>query len=526
MKLFIPLVMLCLSYQSIVYAQVDNYSAGSNGQKLDWMMYYLDNHYVDSVNSDSLAEVAIRSVVKSLDPYSKYLTKEEVEKQTNSDNGYSGKSFGFNYYAISDTSVVTYINTGGAADIAGLLKGDQLISMDGRSLIGNRQVLGDADKDDSVQQITLQVLRNRTESITLTVDKILTPSKSVLAAFMVTGEIGYIKLGSFTLKTMDEFSGSLEFLKSIGMQSLILDLRGNAGGVKDQAAELADVFLSGDKLIYYQDGTNTDRVEYRTKEDGAWEWGKLVIMQDRRTASASEIFVGAMQDWDRAVIIGEPSYGKGLVQQSYRLGDGSNIRLTIGRYYTPSGRHIQRDEEGCLDNYIDAFKANALTHQVKGPESIFMNTMGDRKVVYCDGGIVPDIYYLWEDPDQVDLNNLLESNKLYNFVTQYVLDNRQALMGEYKSVSHISDDRIREAFMLRDLRRYVSKWYPQTQLPNNFPNNVIHKMKVWLVSQLWHDNAYYEMESKGDRSMYRAREIIENKLHDKLGVKWTKDQLK
>ena len=508
---------------SSLSGQIDNYTAGLNGQKFDWLLYYLEENYVDEVNRDSLTEIAIRSLVAQLDPYSTYKTKEEVEEQQNADKGYSGKATGFNFYMINDTALVTYIFSGGPAEKAGLIKGDLITHVNGESVIGAdynylKSIFDNKEND----LVDLGIKRDRKYDQRLHFDKALVPWLSVNAAYMMTESIGYIKLGKFTLKTMEEFIPSLNYLKSLGMQEVILDLRGNNGGVKNQALELADVFLGSGKKVYSTGGANLESEEYIAQDGGEWERGKVVILQDAYTASASEIFVAAMQEWDRAVVLGVSTYGKGLIQQSYKLGDGSNIRLTIGRYYTPTGRHLQRtgtNNNDWLQPYRDALRKNSLTKDLVVTDDLKTKTMGGRNILAGPGGIIPDIHYIFESKEDWSLINQLKNNgSLYYFTTNYVFNNRADMISKYKSVNALFTDRLFEAFMLKDLRSYLKNSYPNISLPSNFPNNIINQVKTWMASQLWHDNAFYEADNMDDRTMFRAREVIENDLHDSLGV--------
>ena len=524
MRRLLPLIAFLITLPYILSAQVENYSAGLEGQKLDWLLYYLDENYVDSLDNGEMAEVAIRAIVEKLDPYSVYQTKEEVEEQMNADKGYSGVAVGFSYYFLRDTAIVTYVHSDGPAQIAGLKRGDQIIQMDGEKITNQagRKKLEIVINEKSINSISLDVIRYRTTPKKINIEKGLVPWRSVNAAYMITNSIGYIKLGKFTLKTMEEFLPALNLLKSKGMQELILDMRNNAGGVKDQALSLADEFLSEGKVVYSTGGHNIKKEQYISKSGGAWERGKVTILQDAYTASASEIFIAALQEWDRAVVMGVSTYGKGLIQQSYKLGDGSNIRLTIGRYFTPTGRHLQRsgnNENDWMTPYKDILYSNSLTSKLDVPNSLKMKTMGGRSILAGRGGIIPDIYYVYKDDSDWSLYNRLNNlGLLYEFATDYVHRNRQEIYSEYETTSALVEDRIREAFMLKEFREFLISREQGLILPSNFPNNIIWQLKTWMASQLWHDNAYYEVENGDDRLVFRAMEVSRGKVHDNLGV--------
>ena len=514
------IILFILGISLTLSSQVDNYSAGYNGQKLDWLLFYLQTEYVDEVDNSRLADIAIERIVKELDPYSQYQNKEEVEAQRNADKGYSGKAAGFNFYFLKDTAIVTYVHSGGPAEEVGLKRGDQILSVNGKGMIGKKykelkQVLNDPDTE------ALKINFKRVNSyFDIDLNKSLVPWLSVKSAYMIDNNLGYIKLSKFTMKTMEEFLASFSYLKGQGMSSMILDLRGNNGGVKDQALQLADQFLPAGKLIFYQDGENMEKEESFSSANGVFLSGKVVIIQDEYTASASEIFIGAMQDWDRAVILGKPSYGKGLVQQSYKLGDESNIRLTVGKYYTPTGRHLQRpaEEDDWLAPYKDALYNNSITSQLDVPAKMKALTKGGRQIIVGSGGIIPDVHYVPAAEKSEILTKLIDSGYLYEFAVDYVHANRLTLLAEHKTIKSFMSNRIFEAFMLQEMRRYLRSNASHINLPDEFPADVIQQVRKWIASLLWHDNAYYEVENTKDKVMYRAIEINKGKIHDNLGV--------
>jgi carboxyl-terminal processing protease len=248
-------------------------------------------------------------------------------------------------------------------------------------------------------------------------------------------------------------------------------------------------------------------------------------LQNEYTASASEVFIGALQDWDRAVVLGTTTYGKGLIQQSYKLGDGSNIRITIGRYTTPSGRALLRtraEAEDVMLPYREALKANSLTSDLTLPDELITRSKSGRSIVAGDGGIVPDIHYIYEPEINAFQKDMNDAGLLYQFVTEYIHRERHNIMKQYTSVSGLMKDRMFEAFMLQELRKFLEQNRPFYNMPRNFPDPMIYQIKTWMASQLWHDNAYHEADNEDDRLLWRAREVMEGTMHDKLGIQYRK----
>jgi len=331
---FPPLMvfLLCFFFQSCLSAQETsqetkstdnseesaepNYYGGDAAKKLDWAMFYLQNHYVDSTHNDYLVEIAIRSMLEKLDPFSKYQSIKELEKQQQADNGISEEGIGITLYPLADKAMITDITIDGPADKAGLKRGDLILKVDNQSMINLRMdTIANRIKGPDSTNVKITFERNGTTE-NMTIQRAPVPLHSVDAAHMLTDKVGFIKVGRFNFLTVPEFQKALTNLKKEGMQSLILDLRGNLGGVVDASVGLADEFLPKKKLIIFTHSHNAEREEHYTEKDGGFESGKVVILVNKSTASASEIFTASMQDWDRALVIGQSSYGKGLIQHT------------------------------------------------------------------------------------------------------------------------------------------------------------------------------------------------------------------
>ena len=310
--------------------------------------------YVDSVNVDSLQGKALQEIMNDLDPHSVYLPPVDL-KEANEDLAGNFDGIGVEFNLFSDTVNVVYVIQNGPSDKAGLQIGDKILKVNDSTLAGKRlsvDEIKDIIRGPGGSKAVLQVLRNNQQQ-TITVTRGTIPVPSVDAAYMIDKTTGYIKLNKFTESSYEEFMHAMEILKKQGLQSLILDLEDNGGGFMNEAVDIADEFLDGDKLVVYTEGVNNKKREYRCKRPGLFETGKLVVLVDEFSASASEVLAGALQDWCRATIIGRRTFGKGLVQEQYPLGDGSALRLTVARYYTPLGRSIQRSYEKGKKIYMD-----------------------------------------------------------------------------------------------------------------------------------------------------------------------------
>ena len=362
------------------------------------IMNLIENKYVDDVNVKALADTAIEAVLSKLDPHSVFIPADELEEYNEEIKG-SFYGIGIEFNIFDDTLNVTNVLKDGPGYIAGLKVGDKIIKA-GPIAIAGKKMDGDSIRKvlrgDRGSKVNVTVLRNK-ELLNIEIERDIIPVTSVDAYYMIDSVTGYIRLNKFSTQTYREFMLSLEELKKQHLQKLILDLRGNGGGVLDEAVEIADEFLEGDKLITYTEGKHSPKKEYRCRREGQFEKGELVILVDEGTASASEVLAGALQDWDRATIIGRRSFGKGLVQEQYELGDNSALRLTIARYYTPSGRSIQRSYvnggKAYYEEIAKRFSNGGVLNadSVKTDSSKIYKTHAGKKI-YGGGGIAPDFF--------------------------------------------------------------------------------------------------------------------------------------
>ncbi|MBP6285155.1 MAG: S41 family peptidase, partial [Paludibacteraceae bacterium] len=323
-------------------------------QKLYYSYGAITNFYVDKVDSTKLTEWAIKGMLDALDPHSSYLTASEVKESTESLQG-SFDGIGVSFNIVEDTLIVVQSITGGPSEKLGIFPGDKIIYVNDTLVAGVKMKTSDITKrlkGPKGTKVDVQILRNNKLSLfNITRDRI--PIFSIDAEYMIDATIGYIKVNRFAGTTHKEVVDAIASLKKKGMKSLILDLQGNGGGYLQSAIEIADEFLAGKRTIVYTEGVNQARQTATSERKGLFETEKLAVLVDEYSASASEIVSGAVQDWDRGVIVGRRTFGKGLVQRPIPMPDGSEIRLTVARYYTPSGRSIQRPYEKGNEQYND-----------------------------------------------------------------------------------------------------------------------------------------------------------------------------
>ena len=387
-----------------------NVSFSGKGSVMDQVLDYVKNKYVDTVNFATLENKGIQSMLQDLDPHSTFIPASDL-RDVNQELEGNFDGVGIEFFLVNDTIMVVSTVSGGPAESVGILSGDRIISIDDTVVAGkhisDQQVVHKLRglKGTKVKIGVKRGVSNDLRFFTVTRDKI--PLYSIDASYMIDAHTGYIKINRFSETTPDEFDKAIDTLKKQGMTSLIIDLRQNGGGILESATAVADELLDQQKEIVYTKGRVFSKTDYKTRVLGEFEDGALAILIDEGTASASEIVAGAIQDWDRGVIVGRRSFGKGLVQEQYPLSDGSALRLTIAKYYTPSGRCIQKP----YDHDINAYYGEVLQRYHKGEftnaDSIhFQDTTkyytSKGRVVHGGGGIVPDIFV---PLDTSDFNN-------------------------------------------------------------------------------------------------------------------------
>ncbi len=404
--------------------------------KLNNILNIIETNYVDSVNRNELVETAIPAILKKLDPHTVYITAKDLIRANEPLQG-NFEGIGISFSTLSDTILIISTIPNGPSEKAGILAGDKIIYVND-SLIAGRGI-----SDESIMsmlkgprgtKVKVRIQRKNQDSLlsfNITRDKI--PLVSLDVAYMINPNTGFIRITNFALSTYDEFMKALSELKGKGMTQLIIDLRGNTGGIMEAAIEIAEQFLRKGQLIVYTKGRNQPRNEFRARGNGAFESGNLVILIDETSASASEILAGALQDNDRGTIIGRRSFGKGLVQEPVSFSDGSGMRLTVARYYTPSGRSIQKPYNNGFEEYYEDLNNRFNRHEFESSDSIHFPdslrfTTNSGRIVYGGGGIMPDKFVPY-DTSMISPYFLRVRPLIYQYALKYTENNREKLNG-------------------------------------------------------------------------------------------------
>ncbi len=502
---------LCVSGQDIQ----------SQAVKFGRVLRLVDAFYVDTANVEKLTENAIVDLLGKLDPHSVYITKSEVEEMNQPLEG-NFEGIGISFNIIQDTLIVMTTIPGGPSEKVGLRPGDRIIKVDAKNIasigIKSQDVFGFL-RGNKGTTVNLKILRKGEAApldFTIIRDKI--PIYSLDASFLLNKETAYIKLNRFSATTIEEYLAAMKNLgKQEKIRNLILDLRGNGGGYLGAAYELANQFLEANKLIVYTEGIHSPRKDYRSSTNGDFLKGNLVILIDEGTASASEIVSGAIQDWDRGVLIGRRSFGKGLVQQPFALNDGSMIRLTTAHYYTPAGRNIQKPYKDNLENYrndyLKRYEHGELFSKdsILYADSLMTNTLVTKRKVFSGGGIVPDIFVPLDTSIHYKyFNNLVRKNIFFPYVISFIDQQREQLLVKYPNFQNFKNKFVVSPTVLNDLMALGEKSGVKREEESLklMQNVIFRQIRALIARDLYEPGDYFKILVEDDDEVKKAIEVL------------------
>ena len=486
--------------------------------KFNSVLRYIDESYVDTINMSAFLEEAIPSVVEGLDPHSQYFTSEQMMRLTEELEGhFSG--IGVEFFVQQDTIVIMGIINGGPSEAAGIMPGDRIVTVNDSLVAGknitNTGVVGSL-RGESGSKVTLGIYRKpNPELIKITVTRGDIPVNSVETAYMITEEIGLVKVAKFGGNTFNEFISALSKLKNQGCQSFIIDLRGNEGGYLEAATSMTNEFLPKGDLIVYAEGRNFPRSDSYATGSGTCKTNDLVVLIDELSASSSEIFAGAIQDNDRGLVIGRRSFGKGLVQSQRLFKDGSAMRLTVARYYTASGRSIQRSyEKGKNAEYeMEAvyryMQGDYASDTIDSVHMIPYKTMGGR-TVYGGSGIMPDVFI---PRDTLAMNSYYNSLMNKGFVQEYAAyytDTNRSKLENFDSWSDLNDYLKKQPILLNLVSYADSKGVRRRPYLINESGELLESiLRGFIVRHFWGYDGYYPVYFESDSLVNKAVELLE-----------------
>lgn len=517
-------IALALLLAVLAFAPAAAQRGDMDARKLQLALYAITNLYVDSTDEGKLVEDAIVGMLEKLDPHSNYMDPEETKAMTEPLQG-NFDGIGIQFNVLTDTLYVIQVIPGGPSEKVGLMAGDRIIFVNDTLIAGVKMKTPDIMKrlrGPKGTEVRVKVLRNKDpELIEFKIIRGKIPVHSLDAAYMADKQTGYIKLNRFAASSADEFREALEKLRQEGMKQLILDLQGNGGGYLNIAIELADEFLGKDKLIVYTEGSRQSREEAKATWRGGFEEGRLVVLVDESSASASEILSGAVQDWDRGVIVGRRTFGKGLVQKPIPLPDGSMMRLTVSRYYTPTGRCIQKPyENGQLDAYehdlIDRYNRGELmsADSIHFPHSMKYHTLETKRIVYGGGGIMPDLFIPVDTSRYTDYHRKLVATGLVNRIAMNYLDRNRAQMNKkYPQFAQFKQDFVVTEEVMQELLALAEEekiTFEETQYNRSKPLIQL-QIKALIARDLYDMAEYFQVINDDNASYQKALELINDK---------------
>lgn len=486
----------------------------SKSEKIQEIINILDNNYVDDINGEKIFEKAIGDMLHDLDPHSNYIPAKDLKAVNESIEGKFG-GIGVRFFVIRDTICVTNVIPNSPSEIAGLKAGDKIIKIEKEKVAGkklsNDKIMSKL-KGDPGTNVKITILRNG-KLIPKQIERNIIAIESVICANMLTQNIGYLKIEQFSVTTYDEFSKAVDLLKDKGMKKLIIDLRNNGGGVLQTATQILDEFLKAGLPIVKTKGIHEGTRVYRSTNGGVLENTELCVLINENSASASEILAGAIQDNDRGTIIGRRSFGKGLVQRDIQLKDGSDLRLTIARYYTPTGRCIQKHYNGHIEDYykeqMDRYDNGEL---YKPDSSIFVDSLKFKtpkgKIVYGGGGIMPDVFIPFDSTGtSIYLTELMYSGAMQGFAFDFVSDKRT----KWKSAEIYNKDFQVSENMIIEFTKYAQKYFDVKINKSELIHSkklIAKNLKQEIARQLWIEQGHFIVSSPYDKEIQKAISIL------------------
>lgn len=530
----------------IVFVLLSNITIAQQDEKETTLKFeevfgYLDAFYLEDFDGPKITDAAIVAMLKELDPHTYLIPKEDVQQSNSQING-SFVGVGIRFEIRDDTLRVVNTIEGGPCEKVGVRAGDKIVEVDGENIAGIGLKTSDVRKylmGEKGTNVAMGIKRRgEKDLLSFDVKRDKIPLHSIPAYYMASPKTGYIKVTSFSRTTPNELVKAITELKGKGMKNLILDLQGNGGGLLSTAKFMADMFLNNDKMIVYAKGRSyrrenyiADNKDYRGnyymgEKKGVFEKGKLVVLTDENSASASEIVSGSLQDWDRALIVGRRTFGKGLVQRPYKLSDGSILRVTVARYYTPSGRFIQKPYDKGVDEYYkakaDLFKNGEYMHRdsIKLPDSLKTKTLLLGRTVYGGGGIMPDVFVPLDTMELSDMYRQLNRKGIINdFAFNYVDAQRDDLLKKYKNFSDYKNNELTTQDFMNNFFEFAKKEGVEFNESDYKTSEKIIKtlLKARIASNLWGFEKYYEIYNEKENEIFiKALELIEGKYIDNL----------
>ncbi len=516
-KYFLTLLLSLFLLPGVAFSQ---FRPSPEGLKLERTLQMINGLYVDDVDTKELTETAIRAMLRELDPHSTYLTEEEVKAMNEPLQG-NFEGIGISFNMVTDTLYVMEVIGGGPSQKVGIMPGDKFIYVNDTLIAGvkmNNQDVIRRLRGPKGTSVEVKVLRRGVpELITFRIVRDQIPITSIDATYMVTDEIGYIRLSRFGISSGEEFREAERALKKQGMKHLIFDLTDNGGGILQTANEVASEFLEDGKLIVYTEGKNQPRYTMHASGKGQLTEGRVVVLVNSNSASASEILAGALQDWDRAVVVGRRTFGKGLVQRQLPLPDGTMIRLTVARYYTPTGRSIQKpykpgDPDGYQQDFMNRYEHGELfdADSIHFPDSLKYTTLVNKRTVYGGGGIMPDCFVPMDTTGTM-LHGRLNANGVINKVAISEVDkNRKELLQSYPDARsfaqgyQVSDElagRIHEQ-AVTDSVEWDEAQYEQSR------SLILLQLKALIARDLYDSSAFFRIVNQENEIFREGLRII------------------